>query len=408
MFQVRNRSNNRSINWSNKYVDDPFAQFARLLAKELIENENFKLFPESTGKVQTARGDQEIINLDLTPFQAKLCPVTAAKYFSSVESVSHLLSAYEAAKQDHVFEINYPDAMLHVSAYADQFLKDIFTRAQQLLTDHQATLVGSWLSNLDVYTAVKSIESLLNSRADVVLLEVAQQQNWTVHFDHLAIRCGSKAYGDAERVVEMLKDHHGYVSTQIPEEAFYQFPDGWNAYPLYKILENGQVLRLFIDQSDAGNRAQIIQHWNRVYGYTAHHLAIRATIVKDDQRQAVSLHDIMAALRKRDIDIMTPTGEYTSGLLLQVFTRPEKNTAIPEDIKRPIIKHGSELNQMIENGKLLELVSRREMSADLAKKLFALYALKFEIANPLHSAPIYQYFLPAQAAHVIRTSVQTS
>ena len=389
-------------------MDDSFAQFARLLAKELIENANFELFPESVVKVQTTRGDQEIINLDLTPFKAKPHPVTAARYFSSVESVSHLLSAYEAAKQDHVFEINYPDAMLHVSAYANQFLKDIFTRAQQMLTDHQATLVGNWLAKLDVYTAVKSVESLLNSRADVALLEEAQLQNWTVHFDHLAIRCGNKAFGDAERVVDMLKEYHGYVSTQFPEEAFYQFPDGWNAYPLYKILENGQVLRLFIDQSDAGDRAQIIQHWNRVYGYTAHHLAIRTTVVKDGQRHAVLLQDVMAALKKRGIEIMTPTGEYTSGLLLQVFTRPEKNTAIPEEIKRSIAQHGSELNQMIENGKLLELVSRREMSTELARQLFALYGLKFDIDNPVHSAPIYQYFLPAQAAHVIRTSVHTS
>ncbi|WP_455201716.1 hypothetical protein [Kaarinaea lacus] len=389
-------------------MEDSFVQFARLLAKDLIENVNFELFPESVVKVQTTRGDQEIINLDLTPFKARPHPVTAARYFSSVDSVSHLLSAYEAAKHDHVFEINYPDAMLHVSAYANQFLKDIFTRAQQMLTDHQARLVGSWLAELDVYTAVKSVESLLNSRADVALLEEAQRQNWTVHFDHLAIRCGSKAYGDAERVVDMLKEYHGYVSTQFPEEAFYQFPDGWNAYPLYKILENGQVLRLFIDQSDAGNRAQIIQHWNRVYGYTAHHLAIRATVVGDGQRHAVPLQDVMAVLEKRSIEIMTPTGEYTSGLLLQVFTRPEKNTAIPEEIKRSIAQHGSELNQMIENGKLLELVSRREMPTELARQLFALYGLKFDIDNPVHSAPIYQYFLPAQAAHVIRTSVHTS
>ena len=408
MFPAGYRSNNRSINWGVKHVDDPFAHFARLLAKELIENEKFELFPESAVKIQTTRGDHEIINLDLTPFKAKALPVTAAKYFSSVESVSHLLSAYEAAKQDHVFETNYPDALLHVSAYADQFLKDIFARAQQLLTDHQATLVGAWLAKLDVYTAVKSVESLLNSRADVALLEEARQQDWTVHFDHLAIRCGSKAYGDAERVVDMLKEYHGYVSTQFLGEAFYQFPDGWNVYPLYKILENGQVLRLFIDQSDAGNRSQIIQHWNRVYGYTAHHLAIRATVEKDDQRHAVLLADIMAALNKRGIDIMTPTGEYTSGLLLQVFTRPEKNTTIPEDLKHSIVQHGSELNQMIENGKLLELVSRKEMPKELAKKLFALYGLKFDIANPVHSAPVYQYFLPAQAAHVIRTSVQTS
>jgi len=392
----------------NMKVDDDFSQFAKLVAKELIDNGNFEPIVDQPCRVQTTRGDHEIISLDLTPFKAKLQPATASKYFTSVASVSHLLSAYEAAKNDHVFENNLPDAMQNVSAYASEFLQGIFTRAQQMLTDSQAVLVGKWLSNLDVYTAVKSVESLLNSRADVVLLEEAQNKGWDIHFDHLAIRCGSKAGQDAERIVAMLQEHHGYVATQVEDEAYYQFPDGWNAYPLYKMLGNGQVLRLFIDQSDADYKTQIIQHWNRVYGYTAHHLAIRATILEDGQRVAVTLQDIMAALNRRGIDIMTPTGEYTAGLLLQVFTRPEKNTAIPDDLKRSIAQYGDDLNRMIENGKLLELVSRKELPTDLASKLFSLYKLKFDVENPVHSAPVYQYFLPAQAAHVIRTSVQTA
>jgi len=388
-------------------TEDPFVDFARSLAREVLENDQFSPDPESPVKVQTSRGGQEIFTLDLTPFKSKVQPVSAARYFSSVDTVQHLLSAYEAAKHDHVFESNYPDAMLHVASYAEEFLQTIFTRAQQLLTDSQAVLVGKWLAELDVYTAVKSVESLLNSRADVALLEVAEKRNWTVHFDHLAIRCGSKASEDAERVVEMLKDYHGYVSPQISDEAFYQFPDGWNAYPLYKILANGQVLRLFIDQSDADNQTQIIQHWNHVYGYTAHHLAIRATVVENGQRMAVPLSDVMDALSQRDIGIMTPTGEYTSGLLLQVFTQPEKNTRIPGSIKEALVHTSPILADMIENGKLLELVSRREMSTEKARRLFDLYGLKFDVSNPVHSAPMYQYFLPAQAAHVIRTSVQT-
>jgi hypothetical protein len=388
-------------------VNDPFAEFARRLARELVENDNFDPYPGSEVKVQTTRDDKEVITLDLTPFKARVQPVSAARYFATVDTVPHLLSAYQAAKHDHVFETNYPDAMVQVSAYADEFLQTIFDRAQQSLTDSQAVLVGKWLAELDVYTAVKSVESLLNSRADVALLEEAQQRNWTVHFDHLAMRCGSKARGDAERVVEMLKEYHGYVSTHFPEEAYYQFPDGWNAYPLYKVLENGQVLRLFIDQSDADNQTQIIQHWNHVYGYTAHHLAIRATIIEDGHKHAVPLSEVMNALSQRGIGIMTPTGKYTSGLLLQVFTRPEKNTTIPETIKQSIAHYSPDLSAMIENGKLLELVSRREMSTDKARGLFDLYGLKYDVTNPIHSAPLYQYFLPAQAAHVIRTSVQT-
>ncbi|MGD8639905.1 MAG: hypothetical protein PVG89_04715 [Gammaproteobacteria bacterium] len=388
--------------------DDPYFDFARLLARESLENANFQAVTDSAVKIQTHRNDQEIVTLDLTPFKARPKPVTAGRYFGNVETVSHLVSAYEAARQDHVFEDSLPDAMTHVSGYAGDFMQNIFARAQHTLTDSQAALLGRWLTNLDVYTAVKSVESLLNSRADIALLEEAAQRNWMVHFDHLAIRCGTKGREDAEHVAAMLKEHHDYVSAQIPEEAFYQFPDGWNAYPLYKMLDNGQQLRLFIDQSDADNNTQIIQHWNYVYGYTAHHLAIRASVVQDDARVAVPLVDIMDALRKRGIDIMTPTGEYTDGLLLQVFTKPELNTSIPDALKQQIIQHGKDLGRMIENGKLLELVSRKEMSTELAVQLFALYGLKFDVNNPVHSAPVYQYFLPAQAAHVIRTSVQTA
>ncbi|MGD8566920.1 MAG: hypothetical protein PVJ39_02355 [Gammaproteobacteria bacterium] len=388
--------------------DDPYFTFAKQLARELLQNANFQAVDDSPVKVQIARNDQELVTLDLTPYAAKSQPATASRYFGNVESVAHLLSAYEAAKQDHVFENNLPGAMDHVSEYAGEFMQNIFARAQQIMTDSKAALLGQWLANLDVYTAVKSVESLLNSRADIALLDEATQRNWTVHFDHLAIRCGTQARNDAERIVDMLKEHHGYVAAQIPEEAFYQFPDGWNAYPLYKVLDNGQMLRVFIDQSDADNSSQIIQHWNHVYGYTAHHLAIRATVVEDGQRVAVSLTDVMDALRKRDIEILIPTGEYTDGLLLQVFTKPELNTTIPDDLKQQVMQHGSELGRMIENGKLLELVSRTEMSTELAVKLFALYGLKYDADNPVHSAPVYQYFLPAQAAHVIRTSVETA
>ena len=104
---------------------------------------------------------------------------------------------------------------------------------------------------------------------------------------------------------------------------------------------------------------------------------------------------------------MTPTGAYTEGLLLQVFTKPELNTGIPNDLKRSIEVHGEDLNKKIENGKLLEIVSRKELLAETAQKFFALYGIKYDVENPIHSAPVYQYFLPAQAAHVIRTSVQT-
>ena len=207
----------------------------------------------------------------------------------------------------------------------------------------------------------------------------------------------------------MLTQHHGYKSSQVTEEAFYQFPDGWNAYPLYKILENGQMLRVFVDQSDADDPEQIIQHWNRVYGYTAHHLAMRATRFNEQgQREAVHLDEIISTLEENGISILKPTGYYTRGLLLQVFTKPELNQQIPADLKESIVAINPKLDKMIENGKLLELVSRTELPLGFAKQLYDLHGLQFDPQNPIHTAPAYQYFLPAQAAHVIKTSVQTN
>lgn len=393
----------------NLIDDTDFLQFSRNVAKELIENDKFSSIPDQADVLQIANADQELVNIDLMPFKARPQAVTASNYFSSVESVSHLLSAYEAARSDFPFESDMEEAMAQVSDYAGEFLQSIFQKAQHSLTDAQAKLIGEWLTNLDVYTAVKSVESLLNSKADIALLELAQEKNWMVHFDHLAIRCGSKARQDAERVVQMLKEHHGYVEPQLPSQSFYQFSEGWNAYPLYKMLENGQVLRIFVDQSDADNKSQIIQHWNRVYGYTAHHLAIRATAFDEEtgERVAISLDEIMEALKQKGVEIMTPTGGYTEGLLLQVFTRPELNASIPEELVKSIVAHGEDLNKKIENGKLLEIVSRKELNKELAQKFFNLYGIKYDAENPIHSAPVYQYFLPAQAAHVIRTSVQT-
>lgn len=224
----------------------------------------------------------------------------------------------------------------------------------------------------------------------------------------MAIRCGSQEYRDAERVATLLREAHGYVSTQFTGERHYQFPDGWNACPVYKVLDNGQVLRIFIDQSDADAPAQIIQHWNRVYGYTAHHIGIRATRLRDGVREAVPLEEVMQALAARGIDILSPTGHYTRGLLSQVFTRPERNRDIPAALKAEIVAHGPALEKSIENAKLLELVSRRELAPSQARAWFALYGLKYDPASPHHSAPVYQYFLPAQAAHVINTSQQVA
>ena len=145
-----------------------------------------------------------------------------------------------------------------------------------------------------------------------------------------------------------------------------------------------------------------------MYGYTVHHLGIRATVLEKGERKAVDLETLMSALRGQGIDILTPTGHYTEGLLLQVFTKPQINTGIPQALKSQIVQHGASLGKMIDNAKLLELVSRKEMPAAFARRFFALYGLSFNSENTPPSAPIYPYFLPAQAAHVIKTSVQVA
>ncbi|BBA35413.1 uncharacterized protein sS8_3476 [Methylocaldum marinum] len=388
-------------------MSSPHDDFAGSLVREVLEGPTtLRAHPEQRAKLLVPRPDGQIASIDLTPFEAEPQPMTAAHYFHGIKSVDGLLTAYGEARRSKPFEEDLPDACEHVDPYARDFLDGLLARARRFLTDADATLIGDWVSRLDVYVAVKAVESLLYSRADLTLLKIARRLGWTVHFDHLAIRCGSSAHADAERVVENLRRHHGYVPSQVEGEDFYQFDDGWNAYVLYKILENGQVLRLFVDQSDADNPTQIIQHWNHVYGYTAHHLAIRATRFEEGRRVAVGLPKLMHTMEAEGVGIMTPTGDYTDRLLLQVFTRPERNREVPERIRESLRTYGAELEAVIENAKLLELLSRREMNPELATKFFALYDIPYEPENPLHSAPFYNYFLPEQAAHVIRTSVQ--
>jgi len=381
--------------------------FAARVAKLLIdENTTFQRNTSRQQTIQAIGGEAELFTLDLTPFATKPQPVSAYTLFNDISDVSHLLAAYQSAKHNLRFEMDLPDAASHVSDYADDFINTILAKANATLNHQQAKLIADWVKHLDIYCAVKSIESFFYSKADLTLLEIAPKYGWDVTFDHLAIRCGNQANLDGERIASLLKDEHGYTATQFSGEDYYQFPDGWNAYPLYKMLENGQTLRIFVDQSDAHAPAQIIQHWNHVYGYTAHHLAIRATTLQDGKRVAVPLNTVMTALEEAGVEIMTPTGHYTNGLLMQVFTQPEKNSEIPDELKQQISAYDPQLGKMIENAKLLEIVSRLEMPAELAEAYFALYGIQYQPDNPLHSAPYYQYFLPAQAAYVIKTSQQ--
>lgn len=390
---------------------DAHKQFGIKLAEWLTSHlPDIKINPHSPTQILLPRNnqnnDQQWVAMELTPIRTAASNHTVADLFDNIHSISQIIDIYRHLKSTYLFEEQIESAMTQVHSYADQFIEQLIKRSLRNLDDKHARLIANWIKHLDPYTCVKAIESLLYSKADLQLLAIADQQKWNIHFDHLAIRCGSQANQDAERIVDFLVNHHGYSMPQIQNQRYYRFNDGWNAYVLFKILMTGQAILLFIDQSNANQPEQIIQHWNRVYGYSAHHLAIRITD-NLQPRNALSLEQIASLCEADSIRFLTPTGLYTHQLLEQVFTRPEQNKQIPESLLNEIALSGSTLPTVLLNGKLLELVSRRELPESMKKDWFNLYGITYQPDNPLHSAPAYSYFLPAQAAHVIRTSVET-
>lgn len=385
-------------------MNNKYSTFATQLVKEMaVSLNNCSIHPDNSC-VLLFNNQQEKIALDLTPFSAPASDDNCSDYFQKVKNVSDLITAYQSLKNAHSFEESLPEAMQYVDAYALTFTNKILNSALQVISEENAQLIASFVKNLDAYTAMKSIESLLYSRSDLLLLQIAKQNNWNVHFDHVAIRCGDSKNKSALRIAKFLIKHYGYSHPTIPAEVFYQFKEGWSAYPLYKILTNGQVLRIFIDQSDESFNRQIIQHWNHIYGYTAHHLALRVTHRTDRSRQAVSLETITENIMRKGGQTLTATGQVTSGLLCQVFSKPEKNNNIPMRLLNKIKNIDEQLPEMIKNAKLLEIVSRKEMPEKFASSFFSLYDIEYDKNSSLQSAPLYCYFLPVQAAHVINTS----
>lgn len=356
-------------------------------------------------QISINRNDLEWVTMDLTPVCGVPQESTAEPFFKEVGTVDELIEAYTRCCHALQLEAGYLDT--HVHPYADEFLTQIFDTAQRHLADQDARQIARWVCEFDIYVAVKAVESLLNSEADLALLRAAVQRRWQVHFDHLAIRCGCSDRQHAERLVKLLVTTHGYQSPDVASEVFYRFHDGWNAYYLFKVLRNGLVLRLFIDQSEPGHPQQIIQHWNRVYGFSAHHLAMRATRINHNQHQEIPLSELIKAVEDQGVQVLAATGDYTHGLLEQVFTRPEQNDSLPQDLIEELTQVDPALVTVIRNGKLLELVSRREVPRALAERYFELLGLNYDPVSRHHSCPYYDYFLPSQAAHVIRTSVQS-
>jgi len=354
--------------------------------------------------VMVINDDHQEVILDLTPLQLPLQEVTAEPFFSSISDAASLIHAYHEAKKALPFEEDDEKAQKHVSPYAHSYLLHAL-EAAQTLTPKESQLIADFVKNLDIYTAVRSCETFFANRDNLLLLSVAKEQKWTALFDHLAIRTGSKSRNDAQYIADYLIKHHGYSYVDVAGQDYYEFSDGWSAYIIYKQLKNGMLLRLFIDQSDTDT--QIIQHWNHAYGYTAHHLGLRCVASHKEGLDAIPILEVAQALKAKEVTILEPTGLYTLGLLEQVFTKPQRDEALPLSLKENFDNYDKDLFQIIKNAKLLEIVARRELPLEFKKLYFKDLGLEFQPHNPLHSALFYNFFLPAQAAHVIKSSIET-
>ncbi len=388
-------------------MSEKYTEFAHLLVDELTQLDSDWIFDAAVPEIVSIENQQQqLINLNLTPFHVVVNDDLAGEYFKNVDSIDGLIDVYQQINTKFKFEFEITDLFSSVSDYANEFLKRVFINARKKMQADDVSLILNFIKDLDCYTAIKSIESLLYSHSDLELLRIANNQGWNVHFDHVAIRCGSSENGSANKVAELLINNYGYSHPGINNEDYYLFEDGWSAYPLYKMLKNGQVLRIFVDQSEATHPEQIIQHWNQVYGFTAHHLALRLTTIEYGKRRAIPLPEIIALMTNNARQVLSPAGYYTNGLLNQVFTKPEKDKKIPTEILESKKVVQEKLPDMLMNAKLLEIVSRKEMSIELAKKYFNLYDIEYNATAVLHSAVYYQYFLPSQAAHVIKSSLE--
>ena len=345
---------------------------------------------------------QEVL-LDLTPLHLETKEVTAESFFNKITNADSLIQAYHKAKKSLPFEEDDPHAQSHVSSYAHHYMTHALESAQTL-NDQQCQLIANFVKNLDIYTAVRSCETFFANRDNLLLLSVAKEQGWSVIFDHLAIRTGSKDREDARRIADYLIKYHGYTYLPVEGQKYYEFSQGWSAYIIYKQLQNGMLLRLFIDQSD--HNTQIIQHWNHAYGYTPHHLGLRCVQAHPHGIHALTILEVAQALKEKNVTILEPTGLYTKGLLEQVFTKPQRDENLPLILKETFDSYDPKLFEIIKNAKLLEIVSRRELPFEFKKLYFKALGLEFEEENPLHSAVFYNFFLPAQAAHVIKSSVE--
>ncbi|VAW71208.1 hypothetical protein MNBD_GAMMA12-2135 [hydrothermal vent metagenome] len=342
------------------------------------------------------------VSFNLSPVDLPLEVADAQQQFQHVQTINTLISQYWAVRQANHFEHDIPVAMDNIHPWADDFLDTLMTAASTHYTDQDACLIAQLISTLDSYAAIKTIESLLNNPQDILLLRIAKENNWQVHLDHIAIRCGNQRDEDAERIFNFLMKHYHYYPPQHIEEAYLLSSEGWNAYPLYKIMNNGQVIRIIVSQADSEHHQQTIQHWNHAYGYTAHHIGLRLTQHSAEKgRQQVSLTEINHSQQNNifNLDAVIKS----SNLMHQVFLNPVKVNSLPNDILAGAKKVDPEILTSLKQGKLIELVSRLELPETLKEKWFTLYQIRYEASNPIHSVPAFNLFTPFKAdCHYIK------
>jgi len=344
---------------------------------------------------------------DLTPIDLPMEVADARTHFQQITSLEDLISEYWAVRQNNSFEHDIPAAMDNIHPWADEFLETLMVSASNRFSDEDACLIAQFVSTLDIYAAVKTIESLLNDPQDMLLLQIAKEENWQVHLDHITIRCGNQQYEDAERIFNFLMKHHHYYPPQHIEEAYLVSDNGWNAYPLYKIMENGQFIRIFIDQADSEHQQQAIQHWNHAYGYTAHHIGLRLTTQSENGRKSLTLPEILNQLQKYKITTSDSLLTHPN-LMQQALIRPHKNNQLPKDILQGAARINTDLPSILEQGKFIALVSRIELPDTLKEKWFKLYQIGYDFTNPLHSAPAFNLFSPLDSSTHCGVKVSSS
>ncbi len=336
------------------------------------------------------------VSFNLSPVDLPLEVADAQQQFQQVQTINSLISQYWEVRRTHHFEHDIPAAMDNIHPWADDFLEALMASASAHFTDQDACLIAKFVSTLDSYAAIKTIESLLNNPQDVLLLRIAKENDWQVHLDHIAIRCGNQRNEDAERIFNFLMKHHHYYPPQHIEEAYLLSTEGWSAYPLYKVMNNGQLIRIIVSQADSEHAQQAIQHWNHVYGYTAHHIGLRLTKHNAEEgRQQVSLTEISQSQQSTIFKLNTVIK--SANLMHQVLLNTAKPNLLPNDILTAAQSFNPEILTILRQGKLIELISRLELPDTLKEKWFKLYQIRYEPSNPIHSVPAFNLFSPLKA-----------